>query len=62
MTRFSDAFDVAAHNARARAGWDKPAAPAKGQPSPEYAFRHLRAKATPDAIPPLPTLAEALGC
>lgn len=39
MTRFSDAFDVAAHNARARAGWDKPAAPAKPAPAP--AFRPL---------------------
>lgn len=35
--------------------------PPKGQPSPEYAFRHIRRSATPDAIPPLPTLAEALG-
>lgn len=35
--------------------------PPKGQPSPEYAFRHIRRSATPDAIPAMPTLAEALG-
>ena len=35
--------------------------PPKGAKSVPYEFRHIRAKAAPDAIPAIPTLAEALG-
>jgi hypothetical protein len=36
--------------------------PPKGAKSVAYEFRHIRAKAAPNAIPAMPTLAEALGC
>lgn len=49
-----------ARSRRAAFGKQRRPTPPKGQPSPEYAFRHIRRSATPDAIPAIPSLAEAL--
>ncbi len=46
---------------RAAFGRQRKEKPPKGAKSVAYEFRHIRAKAAPDAIPAMPSLADALG-
>lgn len=59
MPRIMSEDELAAH--QARFGRQRKEKPPKGAKSVAYEFRHIRAKAAPDAIPAMPSLAEALG-